>query len=342
MKERILVALSGGVDSAVAAAILKTGGYDCVGVTMMLTDGTESSVKDAETVADNLGIEFHAVDLRNDFKRIIIDSFVSDYENGLTPNPCVLCNRKIKFGSLFDIAKEYGCDKIATGHYARIVFENGEHHLYKAADRKKDQSYFLYGLGTEKLSKVLFPLGELTKEDIRLKAETMGLHNAHKKDSQDICFVPDGNYAEVICSVTGRDYPAGNFVDLSGNVIGKHGGMINYTVGQRKGLGAAFGKPMYVYGKNALKNEVTLCDDSELFTKSLNVRDIVFFGSDVARDKTNLLVRIRYRHEESPAEVTFSGDTASVMFLEPQRAVTPGQSAVFYLGDRVVGGGIIV
>ena len=335
---KALIALSGGVDSAVAAYLMKQQGYDCIGAMMQLLDG--QSTDDAKAVCDNLGIPFYAFDMRDEFKNTIIDDFVTSFENGETPNPCVLCNKKLKFGALFQKMQELDCDVLVTGHYARIEETSGEFRLKKAENTAKDQSYFLYSLDPNVLKHVRFPLGGYTKDQIREIAENIGFSVARKKDSQDICFVPDGDYVKVITDLSKKHYKKGNFVDLAGSVLGTHQGIINYTVGQRKGLGIAFGKPMYVYRKNAETNEVTLCDDNELFTDTLEAKNINLL-TNISLNNLKCKARIRYRHEEQPATVTQNGDTVTVKFDTPQRAITPGQSVVFFDGDIVLGGGII-
>ena len=340
MNKKALIALSGGVDSAVALNLMKNNGYDCYGITMHLLDGDEQNITDAKAVAEAAGVPFSVADLSDCFRAAVIDEFVKAYENGLTPNPCVVCNKKLKFGKLLEICDEKGFDCLVTGHYAKTEHKNGKVYLKKADDPKKDQSYFLYSLTPEQLKRVIFPLGEYSKSEIRKIAEKLNLSNAHRRDSQDICFVPDGDYIKVINEITNKTYPKGDFIDKSGVVLGKHQGIINYTIGQRKGLGIALGQPMYVGAKNAKDNTVTLCDNASLF------------GSTLEADGFNWIIkpetaafrckaRIRYRHEEQPATVTINGDTVTVVFDEPQRAITPGQSVVLYDGDYVLGGGII-
>ena len=335
---RVLIALSGGVDSSVAAYLMKKAGYDCVGATLRLLDSADTS--DAKAVADALGIPFYSFDLREEFKKEIIDEFISSYENGLTPNPCVICNRRFKFGYLYDKAKELRCDYIVTGHYAKIVEQNGEFSLKKSQNSAKDQSYFLYSIKNEILPKIIFPLEDYSKDEIRKIAADLGFSTATKKDSQDICFIPNGDYAAVIESLTGKDYKKGDFIDLNGKKLGTHSGIIRYTIGQRKGLGIALGKPMFVGKKDATANTVTLCDDNELYSDSLVAKEFNWLKKpDVA--EFTCKARIRYRHIEQPATVTLEGDKVYIKFNEPQRAITPGQSVVLYDDDMVLGGGII-
>ena len=335
---RALIALSGGVDSSVAAYLMKQAGYDCVGASLRLLDSADTA--DAKTVAKALDIPFYAFDMREEFKKEIIDEFISSYENGLTPNPCVICNRVFKFGYLYDKAKELGCDYIVTGHYAKIVEQNGEFSLRKSQNTAKDQSYFLYSVKSDMLPKIIFPLEDYSKDEIRKIAADLGFSTATKKDSQDICFIPNGDYAAVIESLTGKDYKKGDFIDLNGKKLGTHSGIIRYTIGQRKGLGIALGKPMFVGKKDAAANTVTLCDDNELYSDSLVAKEFNWLKKPDSAEFT-CKARIRYRHIEQPATVTIEGDKVYIKFNEPQRAITPGQSVVLYDDDMVLGGGII-
>lgn len=338
-----MAALSGGVDSAVAAKLLLDAGKDLSGGIMRLIPGTEQDISDAEAIANKLGIRFYVFDFGEDFKEKVIKNFVCDYEKGLTPNPCIYCNRFLKFEKLLQAAKELGCEKIATGHYAQIQkADNGRYIIKKAADSTKDQSYVLYSLSQEQLSHIILPLGGYSKAQIREIASDSGFINADKKDSQDICFVPNGDYAEFIRSYTGRDYPAGNYIDKLGNVLGHHSGIINYTVGQRKGLGIALGSPKFVIEKNVPDNTVTLGENADLFKNTVRVKNINLISVESLTTPMRVTAKLRYRHAEQPATVIpIDNNTADIVFDEPQRAATPGQSAVFYDNDILVGGGII-
>ncbi|MBQ7563041.1 MAG: tRNA 2-thiouridine(34) synthase MnmA [Lachnospiraceae bacterium] len=362
MSGKALIAMSGGVDSSLAARLMQEQGYECIGCNMRLymdcsgfdneeelpvserprkTCCSAKDAEDAKQVAELLGMPFFVLDLSYDFQKQVIDKFVSSYEKGLTPNPCIDCNRYMKFGRLLERAELEGCEKVVTGHYARLEENDGEYYLKKAVDESKDQSYVLYCLPKEILGHLAFPLGELTKAEVRRRAEGHGFVNAHKRESQDICFVPDGNYAEVIKKRTGKDYEPGNFVDRNGNILGRHKGIIHYTIGQRKGLGIAFGEPRYVAKLDMEKNEVVLATDADLFSKTVRVADANWL---VARKQGpfRCQAKIRYRQKEQPATVTpEDNDSFTIEFDEPQRAITPGQAAVLYDGDIVLGGGVI-
>lgn len=354
MREPILIAMSGGVDSSVAALLLKDQGYDCHGVTMKLFSPCElfpegelppisKEIEDARHAAEQLGIPFSVCDLCEDFRREVMEYFVRTYEEGGTPNPCVACNRHIKFGSLLEEARRMSCSRLATGHYARILQDGGGRTLLSMPrDRAKDQTYVLWSLSQEQLSSTLLPLGELTKAEVREIAEQNSLQSAKRRDSQDVCFIPDGDYASFLMHYTKKSYPDGNFVDADGNILGRHRGMIHYTVGQRKGLGIAFGKPTYVCGKCAEDGTVLLGSNEDLFSRDLTAHGINLIA--LPRIDSPMRVEARIRYSALPASATVEQtdeDTICLRFDEPQRAITPGQSVVLYDGETVIGGGII-
>ena len=337
-----MIAMSGGVDSSVAAWLMQQQGFDCRGGTMLLWDTEPSFTADAKAVCDNLGIPFHALDASAQFRREVVEPFIRAYEAGLTPNPCFLCNRTLKFSWFLDRALEMGCDCIATGHYARLVRENGRTLLYSAPDKAKDQSYFLAGLNQRQLSRSSFPLGDLTKEQVRSIAEAQGFCNARKKDSQDICFIPDGDYKAFMERYTGKSYPAGSFLDCRGNVVGCHNGAVGYTLGQRKGLGLAMGSPVYVCGKDMTANTVTVGPEENLFAATVFAQDSNFIPFDSLTSPLAVTAKARSRHLPQPATVYPEEDgKIRVEFREPQRAITPGQAIVLYDGDLVIGSATI-
>lgn len=340
---RALIAMSGGVDSSVAALLTQQQGLTCVGGTMrLLATAPAREIEDARQVAAKLGMPHHVFDFTQVFNAQVITPFVQAYEAGLTPNPCLACNKYLKFGALYAQAQALGCDYLVTGHYARIVKENGRYYLKKAVDPTKDQSYVLYNLTEAQLAHTLFPLGDLTKTAVRALAAQHGFINAHKRESQDICFVPDGDYAQVIQAYTGQSYPAGNFVGPDGQVLGQHRGLINYTIGQRRGLGVAAGQPLYVCQICPHNNTVCLGPDAALWHREVTVRDVNWVNGRPAATVFTCRAKIRYRHQEQPATVHVTGPTTiTLIFDAPQRAVTPGQAAVLYDGDTVLGGGII-
>lgn len=343
MNKKALVAMSGGVDSSVCAYLALKNGYECVGATMRLCskDAFSEDAADAARVCASLGIEHRVFDMYDEFEQKVIRNFVQSYEKGDTPNPCIECNRHLKFGLLYEKAKELGCDTIVTGHYARIEKVGEEYQLKKAVDISKDQSYVLYSIDRNILGNIYFPLGDITKQEARAIASEMGFVTAHKSDSQDICFVPDGDYASVISSYSGNICPEGDFVDVAGNIIGRHKGIIHYTVGQRKGLGIAFGKPMYVKEKDAKTNKVVLASNEELFSKELIAKDFNFL-IPAPVEPLKICAKIRYNQTEQPATLyPADGNKVRIVFDEPQRAIAKGQAVVIYHKDRVCGGGTI-
>ena len=353
MSVKILVAMSGGVDSSVAAKLLVDAGNECVGCTMKLHDEvvgeagartccTLDDVEDARGVALKLGMPYYVFNFKDDFKEKIIDRFVCEYLRGRTPNPCIECNRYMKFDKLFERAALLGCDRIATGHYARVTFENGKYLLKKALDPAKDQSYVLYAMTQKQLSMTLFPLGELRKEQTRAIAESAGFLNAAKPDSQDICFVPDGKYADMIERYTGRKAEEGDYIDKDGKVLGRHKGLIRYTIGQHKGLGIPFEEKMYVTRLDPERNEVTLGRSEELFSAVAETENFHWIPGEAPERPIRCKAKIRYKHAEQDATVTpLENGGVRIVFDEKQRAITPGQAAVLYDGDIVLGGGVI-
>lgn len=356
MNNKAVIAMSGGVDSSVAAFLMKQRGYECIGVTMKLFDNEDigiskehsccslDDVEDARSVAYSLGLPYYVFNFSDRFKEDVIDRFIAAYQNGETPNPCIDCNRYLKFDKLHTRAKELGYDYVVTGHYAQIEYDElaGRYLLKKAADSNKDQSYVLYSMTQEQLAHTLFPLGGMTKDDVRSIAQEQGFVNARKHDSQDICFVQSGSYADFIEEQTGKSFPEGDFVDCNGNILGRHKGIIRYTVGQRKGLGLSFSEPMYVCAVCPESNSVLLGKENELYSKTLTAKNINLISLPFIEKPTRLKAKIRYRQAEQWATVTQTDDdTLNIVFDEPQRAITKGQAAVMYDGDIVVGGGII-
>lgn len=348
--------MSGGVDSSVAAYLMKERGFECMGVTMKLftDDGDEmprahsccslDDVEDARSVAYTLGIPYHVFNFSERFEEDVICRFISAYEQGITPNPCIDCNRYLKFDGLYRRAAALSYDYVVTGHYAVIVQDenSGRYLLKKAADDTKDQSYVLYTLTQDQLAHTLFPLGGMEKTHAREIAEAQGFINARKHDSQDICFVTDGDYAGFIEKRTGKNFPEGDFIDRDGRVLGRHRGIIHYTIGQRRGLGLAVPEPLYVCAIDPVRNTVTLSPESGLYSDSLTAHGINLISVPRIEGEMRVKAKIRYRQKEQWATVTQpDADTLHVRFDEPQRAVTKGQSVVLYDGDTVVGGGTI-
>ncbi|MCD7797241.1 MAG: tRNA 2-thiouridine(34) synthase MnmA [Clostridiales bacterium] len=354
MKKKAIIAMSGGVDSSVAAFLMKEKDFDCIGATMKLYDNEQIGIKsdktccsldnieDARSVARRLGIPYYVFNFKGEFEEKVISKFISTYENGGTPNPCIDCNRYLKFEKLFDRMRELDYNYVVTGHYARVQEIDGRYYLKKGIDLSKDQSYVLYSLTQSQLVHIRLPLGDYDKKTIRDIAESQGFINAHKRDSQDICFAPDGDYAHFIETYTGKTYPPGDFVDINGNPIGRHSGIIRYTNGQRKGLSVSFGVPMHVCGKDVDKNTVTLCESDGLYSKELEADDFNWIVSPPSGSiKCRAKVRYNMTEKNACAEILENG-LVKIVFDEPQRAVTKGQAVVLYDGDTVLGGGTIV
>ncbi len=334
--KKVIIGMSGGVDSSVAAALLKKQGYDVSGVTLRLADGGTEFIEDARKVCEKIGIPFEVLDFRHKFKELVENAFVEEFKAGRTPNPCVICNKEIKFGVLFDYAIARGADYIATGHYARIECIDGEYALYKAESREKDQTYFLYALSQEKLSKILMPLGGFNKDYVRELAKEFDLPVWEKKDSQDICFIPDGDKNAYLKRFL-KDTP-GDFLDTEGNIIGHHTGIFNYTYGQRKGIGA-YGEPRFVLSINPVDNTIVLGKKGEEFSQSFCVEQLNLMA-DAGRE-FSCSCKIRYSSFDLPCTVVCQKDFCTVTLCEPARSVTPGQACVFYQNDRLLGGGVI-
>ena len=331
--------MSGGVDSAAAALLLKRDGYDVTGVTMLLS-GNEKDAEDAASTCRAIGIEHITLDLRREFVELVERPFCEAYLKGETPNPCIICNKRIKLGKLLDYALEGGYDAVATGHYARLDVIDGHTVLKRAADAKKDQSYMLWQLSEDQLSRVVFPLADLTKDEIRTLTADTELPGFDRRESQDICFVPDGDYVSFIKEMTGHEPTAGDFVDSFGKLLGKHSGNVRYTVGQRKGLGISLGEPAYVLRRDPIANTVTLGRDAELYRSEITLRDVNL--SPILSLPCRAEVKIRYAHPAAPAAVESLEDgRLKIVFDQPQRAPASGQSAVIYRDDLLVGGGFI-
>ncbi len=348
--------MSGGVDSSVAALLIKKQNYECMGITMHLYSNEDifidtsktccsvDDVEDARGVAYRLDIPYYVFNFSDDFNKQVIDRFISAYEAGFTPNPCIDCNRHIKWKKLFSRMKELDYDYVVTGHYARIEYDNNtqRYMLKKGLDESKDQSYVLYNMTQEQLAHTLLPIGNLSKTEVRELAETNGFINANKPDSQDICFIPDGDYATFIEKRTGKTYPTGTFLHKDGTILGEHKGLIRYTIGQRKGLGLALKKPGYVCRKCYDTNTIIIGDNEDLFTRRLVANDFNWIAPK-PEAPIKIKAKTRYKHLEQPAVATpLANGTIEVLFDEPQRAITAGQAVVLYDGDTVVGGGTII
>lgn len=346
--KRVMLGMSGGVDSSVAALLLKNAGYDVIGATLELFAGSSccniDTYIDAKNVCNQLGIPHFTFNYKEEFRKYVIDDFISCYANCRTPNPCIECNKYMKFGCMYEKAKEMGCEYIATGHYAKTEYseEYGRWVLKKSNSLKKDQSYVLWNIPKELVEHVLFPLAEYEeKEEIRKIARDNNLKVANKPDSEDICFVPDGNYKKFLENNSDIKPKEGNIVNTNGKVLGKHTGLYNYTIGQRKGLGISNPVPLFVLGFNSAKNEVIVGEEKELYKSEIEVQEINLILVDEIPEWMDVEVKTRYSSKVAKAKIKQIDDKIVVKFDEPQRAVTPGQSAVFYVGDIVLGGGKI-
>lgn len=356
-KKKVVVGMSGGVDSSVAAYLLKEQGYDVIGVTMQIWQDEErtaeeenggccglSAVDDARRVADDLGIPYYVMNFKKEFKENVIDYFIDEYQNGRTPNPCIACNRYVKWESLLKRSMDIGADYIATGHYARIDrLENGRYSLRRSATLAKDQTYALYNLTQEQLGRTLMPVGEYTKDEVREIAGRINLRVANKPDSQDICFVPDGDYAGFIERTLETELPTGNFVTLDGKILGQHKGITHYTVGQRKGLGLALGYPAFVIEIRPETNEVVIGTNEDSMSYHVRANKLNFMSIERLEGEMRVWTKIRYNHKGAWCTIKMTGeDELLCTFEERQRAITPGQAVVFYDGDYVLGGGTII
>jgi len=352
---KALIAMSGGVDSSLAAKMMTDAGYECIGCTMRLYNNedagisrehsccSDDDVADARSVAYSLGMRYYVFNFSDDFREKVIGKFIESYEKGITPNPCIDCNRYMKFEKLYERAELLGCEYIVTGHYAVIEEKDGKYLLKKAVDETKDQSYVLYSMTQKQLAHTKFPLGSMRKTEVRELAAASGFVNAAKPDSQDICFVPDGNYAKVIELHTGRRYPAGDYIDMrSGKAIGKHKGIIHYTIGQHKRLGIPTDEPLYVCRIDTESNEIYLGRNADLMSREFTASGFNWISGEAPAEEFRASAKVRYRQKDQPATVIPVGkDKVRVIFDEPQRAITPGQAAVLYDGDIVLGGGTI-
>jgi len=352
---KALIAMSGGVDSSVAAYLMQQKGYECAGCTMKLFENSDAGedparsccsindLNDARRVAELLGMPYFVFNYIDEFRKKVIDRFVNAYLDAQTPNPCIDCNRYLKFDRLLEHALMSGYDMLASGHYARIQFDGSQYHLLRGKDPSKDQSYVLYNLTQGQLAHLTFPLGEYDKDEVREIAREQGFVNAKKPDSQDICFVPDGDYARLVEERSGVPAVPGHFVDRDGNILGEHRGLIHYTIGQRRGLGLSLPAPLYVLRLNAKKNEVVLGPNEALFSHEVMVKDMNWISGKTPEAPFSAQAKIRYSQHMAAAEIFPLADGgARLVFADAQRAVTPGQSAVIYQGDEVLGGGIIM
>ena len=343
-KRKVLLGMSGGVDSSVSALLLKNQGYEVIGATLKLFEGNDAYI-DAKKMCDFFGIEHFIIDSADDFKNKVIDNFIYCYANCKTPNPCIECNRYIKFGVMYEKAKSLGCDYIATGHYAKTEYSEkyGRYVLKKSNAGKKDQSYVLWNIPKEILEHIIFPLSDFeSKDEIRKIARENNLNVANKPDSEDICFIPDGNYKKFLENNSDIKPKEGNIVDLNGKILGKHTGLYNYTIGQRKGLGISNPVPLFVLGFNKDKNEVIVGEEDKLYKKDILVTDVNLLLIDKLTESIEVQVKTRYSSKLAKAKIYPEGNNIRVVFEEPQRAITPGQSAVFYIDNIVLGGGKIL
>ena len=354
-QKSVLIGMSGGVDSSVAAALLKEQGYHVIGATMRLWTYSdvanskhegccaESAVEDARRVCDKLGIDFYVMNFKDEFRDKVVDYFVREYTRGRTPNPCIACNKYLKFDAFMKRALAMGIDYVATGHYAKIERgADGKYILRASEAAKKDQSYVLYNFTQEQLAHTLMPLGDYDKDWVRAKAEELGLGVARKRDSQEICFVEDDDYAKFITDYSDYTPREGDILDVNGNVIGRHRGLIYYTIGQRKGIGA-YGRPMFVMKIDAENNTITLGEKGMEFSSELTAEDVNFISGETPKEEINVTARIRYQAPPREAVLTpLTGGRVRLAFKEPVRAVTPGQAVVFYDGDIVLGGGTVI
>lgn len=348
MKKKVLLGMSGGVDSSVSAVLLQNQGYDVVGVTMKLhsfVSAENDASVDAKKVCDFLEIPHYTIDFKESFQKYVIDDFICQYKNCKTPNPCIECNKYLKFGAMYQKALELGCDFIATGHYAKIEYDEnyGSNVLKKSNAGKKDQSYVLYNITKDLLNKVLFPLSDFeNKSEIRKIANEYNLPVANKPDSEDICFIPDGDYKKFLEENSDIKAQQGNIIDTNGNVLGTHQGLYRYTIGQRKGLGISNKVPLFVVGFDSQKNQLIVGEEKELYTKEFFVDNYNLIFKENFFDGMNVLIKTRYTADSFSGKIYKTENKIKVVFDEPQKSITPGQSAVFYDGDIVIGGGKII